>query len=574
MRDRTAAVESEGPRFSRMRKLTQVSRALTHATSVDEVLSLTVARAVDLLDAEQAVVLLQDGSGHLEVRATHAVSPEALRKANADPGATLEARLAALLGEAFAQRSIAVPLVVSGKVSGALAVAGDGNRLTEEEAEWLLSALADQTMVALEKERLDELQGRAREQAFIARVGERLLAQHDVRATLPDVLEAAREMLDVDLACAFERLNDGGFSLIASAGLGGQLRASAVLRGAEATWESAALEQERPLVFDSESGDLQGRAAFLGLDLGVTSGLLVGIDHPRGFGVLGLYTRARRSFAQPQRDLLASLAALLGSALEREAAEAQLRAASEMREDLLAIVSHDLRNPLTAIVAAASLLSNNSGRGGADRVARCSDIIGRNARRMSSMISDLLDFERVRGGGLQIQQAEHDISLLLDEAVEMMQPQVKEKSQRLTNQSPSLMLSWCDRERLLQVLSNLLGNAVKFTPQGGAITIGADLLQGEVCIFVRDTGPGIPEADRPHIFDRYWQAKRSDRRGIGLGLPIARGIVEAHGGKIWVESEMGRGTTFFFTVPSIEGQAAPDRGARAGEPEEPASHDP
>jgi signal transduction histidine kinase len=572
LRDRTAAVEAEEPRFTRMRKLTQVSRALTHATSVDEVLSLTVTRAVDLLGAEQAVVLLQDGGGRLDVRATHAISPEALRDANADPAATLEARLAALLGDAFAQRSIAVPLVVSGKVSGALAVAGDSKHLSEEEAEWLLSALADQTMVALEKERLDELQGRAREQALIARVGELLLARHDVRAVLPEVLAAARETLDVDLACVFERLHDGSFSRLASAGLRGEVRAPAVLRGAQASWESAALDHERPMTFDADPEDRLGRGAFLGPNLGVTSGLLVGIDHPRGFGVVGLYTRARRSFSQPQRDLLASLGALLGSALEREAAEAQLRSASEMREDLLAIVSHDLRNPLTAIVAAASLLSNNDVRGSADRMARYGDIIGRNARRMSSMISDLLDFERVRGGGLQIQQAEHDVSLLLDEAVEMMQPQAKERSQRITNRSPSLTLVWCDRERLLQVLSNLLGNAVKFTPQGGSITVGADVVPGEVRVFVRDTGPGIPEADRPHVFDRYWQAKRSDRRGIGLGLPIARGIVEAHGGKIWVESEKGRGTTFFFTIPSIDAHAAPGYGGRAGAPEEPHSH--
>lgn len=132
----------------------------------------------------------------------------------------------------------------------------------------------------------------------------------------------------------------------------------------------------------------------------------------------------------------------------------------------------------------------------------------------------------------------------------MIQPQAREKSLHLTSHSPDAATAWFDRERTLQVLSNLLGNAVKYTPEGGTITLGAELLPTEVVISVRDTGPGIPPDDVPHVFDRYWQAKRSDRRGIGLGLPIAKGLVEAQGGKLWVESEPGRGTTFFFTLPA------------------------
>jgi len=107
----------------------------------------------------------------------------------------------------------------------------------------------------------------------------------------------------------------------------------------------------------------------------------------------------------------------------------------------------------------------------------------------------------------------------------------------------------CDHDRVIQVLSNVLGNAIKFTSDGGLIRLGATADGAEVRFFVADTGPGIPAAEVPHVFDRYFQARRRNREGIGLGLSIAKGIVDAHGGRIWVESDLGRGSTFFFTLP-------------------------
>jgi PAS domain S-box-containing protein len=109
--------------------------------------------------------------------------------------------------------------------------------------------------------------------------------------------------------------------------------------------------------------------------------------------------------------------------------------------------------------------------------------------------------------------------------------------------------AWIDSHQILRVFSNLIGNAIKFTPEGGAITVHTERLEREVLFSISDTGPGIPEEQLPHVFDRYWQARKGDRRGAGLGLAIAGGIVEAHGGRIWVESRLGQGSTFFFTVP-------------------------
>ena len=125
------------------------------------------------------------------------------------------------------------------------------------------------------------------------------------------------------------------------------------------------------------------------------------------------------------------------------------------------------------------------------------------------------------------------------------------KSLRVHNDIPEGALSAsCDHDRMIQVLSNVVGNAIKFTPDGGAIHVGATRDGDRIRFSVADNGPGIPADELPHVFDRYFQARRKNRDGIGLGLSIAKGIVDAHGGRIWVESEEGRGSTFFFTVPA------------------------
>lgn len=533
----------------RLRKLTQVSRALTHATSLDQVLSLTVAEAVQLLDGSRAALLLYDQAGRLQVRATHAITGELVVHADEGPEATLERLLGAALGEAVGENAVAVPLIVSGKVTGALAVIRGGTQIPEEEEEWLLSALADQTMVALEKERLDVLQGRAQQQALIARVAHHLLEQHDVPSLFSEISTAVCETLGVDLAGLFTHKPDGTFELLGGKGWSTPASAAELPEQDGSSVEERAFSSKIPIEFGATSRD-EGKSsvAFL-YEPRITSGLVVAVEPPERYGVLGIYTRSPRVFSQEERDMLASLGALLSSALERAAAEAQLRAAAEMRDDLLAIVSHDLRNPLFAIISAASLLSEGDVLDDRAATLRWVDAIDRNGRRMAGLIRDLLDFESLRGQGLSMTLAEHEIGQLLGETLEMMHAQAAEKSLQLTGAAPASATAWCDRERTLQVLSNLLGNAVKFTQEGGTITVGAEILPAEIRLFVRDTGPGIPPEDLLHVFDRYWQAKRSDRRGIGLGLPICKGLVEAQGGKLWVESELGRGTTFSFTLP-------------------------
>jgi signal transduction histidine kinase len=166
------------------------------------------------------------------------------------------------------------------------------------------------------------------------------------------------------------------------------------------------------------------------------------------------------------------------------------------------------------------------------------------------MIQDLLDVKRMESGRLTIDAQPEAPDTIINDTVDMLRPLALGSTVMLeTNIAEQLPLVFADAARVQQVLSNLVGNAVKFTPRNGRITVCAEGIDGEVRFAVIDTGSGIPAEQLPHIFGRFWQAKTSDRRGIGLGLAIAKGIVEAHSGRIWVESHVGLGSTFYFTLP-------------------------
>ncbi len=233
------------------------------------------------------------------------------------------------------------------------------------------------------------------------------------------------------------------------------------------------------------------------------------------------------------------------------------RRATRAREDLLAVVSHDLKNPLGVVqLASALLLRGAQGRPGGEPVQKQASRIQAAADRMGRLISDLLDWGRIEAGGLPLEPSEQDVASLVMEAMESVRPLAEARGLRVGAELPDEDVQVkCDRTRVLQVLGNLLGNALKFTPDGGQLTVGARRHRGEVQFWVRDTGTGIRSEALPHVFERYWQAKDAESRGTGLGLYIAKGIVEAHGGRIWAQSEPGQGSTFTFTLPVV-GQGA------------------
>jgi signal transduction histidine kinase len=242
----------------------------------------------------------------------------------------------------------------------------------------------------------------------------------------------------------------------------------------------------------------------------------------------------------------------------REAEEA-LRAAVRAREETLAVVSHDLRNPLGSISASAELLQEVSL--GPDKLRMQLGFIQRAADRGNRLIDDLLDVSRIDAGVLAVRPARCAVAPLVDEAVAAVASRAMERSLDLhVRVPPDLPDLWADRDRMLQVLGNLLGNALRHTPQGGRIDVEAGLAGGDdVDLSVADTGPGIAEEDRAHLFDRFWRRDRAARSGAGLGLAIVKGIVEAHGGHVTVESVEGQGSRFRVTIPTAvpSGPATP-----------------
>ncbi len=237
----------------------------------------------------------------------------------------------------------------------------------------------------------------------------------------------------------------------------------------------------------------------------------------------------------------------------RKSVEAALEQAVAARDVVLGIVAHDLRNPLSLITMAANAM-RRAGNEPERRDAETPEVILRAAKRMNQLIEDLLDVARVEAGQLRVEFALLLAGDLARDAVEMQRP-LAEASGLTINVAvePDVRTVSGDRRRLLQVFENLLGNAIKFTQPGGCILVRVAVKNEDVMFSVTDTGAGIAPDAVPHLFDRFWQATtRAGRLGAGLGLPITKGIVEAHAGRIGVESEVGRGTTFFFTIPASQ----------------------
>ena len=260
----------------------------------------------------------------------------------------------------------------------------------------------------------------------------------------------------------------------------------------------------------------------------------------------------------PSVEALARRAVL---SIENALLYGEARQATRGRDEVLAVVSHDMRNPLHTILlgtgAALEILPADS------PVRKTLDSVRRAALRGERLIRDLLDVTRLESNRMQLEREPVAVRELLTEASEGVAATAREQAITLTVAADSEDVVLIDRHRALQVIDNLLSNAVKFTGRGGHVNVGARLIAGEERFWVTDDGPGIPREQQQFMFRRFWQSRRADRRGIGLGLTIAKGIVDAHGGRIWLESEPGKGTTFWFTLPLAEGGSAAES-TRAG----------
>ena len=267
-------------------------------------------------------------------------------------------------------------------------------------------------------------------------------------------------------------------------------------------------------------------------------------------GVLTLYREAGRPpMSAGERSIATELSVRAAFALDNARLFTSARQATSARDHALGVVSHDLRNPISAIGMSARALLSSIPVDDVERRALLANIVA-SQDLAQRMIRDLLDVASIETGHLAVEERPVAVVPLLDRAVALFAPEAAQRGVALAlGELPRLPQVWGDDERLVQVLSNLLSNAVRHTPPGGRITLAARCLDYDVEIAVIDTGPGIPAASMPLIFERYWTVRgNAPKGGTGLGLAIARGIIEALGGRLWAESVEGEGSTFRFTL--------------------------
>ncbi|MCY1022363.1 PAS domain S-box protein [Pyxidicoccus sp. MSG2] len=278
----------------------------------------------------------------------------------------------------------------------------------------------------------------------------------------------------------------------------------------------------------------------------------------RILGVIILWTtESGRHFGARDLTLAEELASRAALAIDNACLHEQSEQATRTRDEVLRVVAHDLRTPLNVITLSAETLLKRSPEQRATDT-RPLESIRKAVARANRLIRDLLDVARMEAGHLSVERAQLETTALVREAIEQYRALAEMKSLQLTadvpEDAPPLL---ADHDRVLQILSNLIGNALKFTPEGGHIVVRAVPEGGMLRFSVKDTGAGIDSEDLPHLFEPFWQARVGRKDGAGLGLAIVKGLVDAHSGHLWVESSPGEGSTFSFTLPTAYPTAEP-----------------
>lgn len=426
--------------------------------------------------------------------------------------------------------------------------------------------------IAIEHKHSEDDQKRAEmEQRLLADVATMVGSSLDRRAALAAVAQTVVPLL-ADL-CLIDEVGEDGMSERREVAFGSEekqwdladrFRSLAPHQGGK-TPQARALETGKPVLVPeiadpaAEGIDQDERHADAMRAAGVRSMIVLPL-HSRGkeLGVLTFVVGdSGRRYSADDLNLAEEVARRVAAGLDNARLYEQAQRAIRAREEMLAIVSHDLKNPLSTILMSTALMGTASGDGDRRKSRKEIDRIRRAAERMNRLIQDLLDTASIDAGKLSVERRRLSVVPLVHETIEALQPLAASKSLHLHSDLPSDLPEISgDSGRLQQVFTNLVGNAIKFTPAGGTITVRAEAADGDIQFSVTDTGSGIPEESRPHLFERFWQARRTARQGTGLGLSIARGIVVAHGGRIWVESHVGEGSTFFFTLPAALHDAA------------------
>ena len=475
------------------------------------------------------------------------VTPDMIRR-NAQSERHLE-----MLTELAPASSMIVPLVTHGRTVGVMTLsAGHARRRYDETDLALATEVGRRLAMAMQNARLYR---RARE------ARDRVTRLQQVTSAFSEAL-TPENVAAVAVAQGAAAIGAASGSLIVfdESGTGFDvLHAERCPEDLHAAWRLLPDETAGELVESVRGGSalfFESRAQWEALHPGLepsgvpnASGAVVPLlEQGRAAGALVFGFDEWRAFSTRDRELIQSIGRQAALALERTRLyEAEQRAVAA-RDEILGVVAHDLRNPLSAIDMYAHLIDESLPR---DHHAR---VHGQAIRALSDqanrLIQDLLDVTRIEAGRLWVEPLPVSAEALVNPAVEMLRLQAEaediEMEKRIDGNAPRV---WADPARVGQVLSNLLGNALKFTEPKGRIVVSAEAKEAEVVFTIADDGAGIAPEHLEHLFDRFWQARGARRTGVGLGLSIAKGIVEAHRGRIWAESEPGRGTTIYFTLP-------------------------
>ena len=462
------------------------------------------------------------------------------------------------------------PIALRGRILGALTlVNAEAERCFGPADLEMTQELASRAAQAIENARLyrdaqqarREAEAAADRLAVLARLGEAIAESLEPDRALQQLARLAVQGL-ADYAVAY-RLEDGAVRRAALAhadpdrqplveelvqagppALDDSYGAGAVLRTGEAMMVSDIPEELL------ERATQNGTHLELVRRLAPRSSIIVPLAaRGRTLGALALATTDHSGKRYDQDDLTFAQEMANRAALLVDNARLFFRAqeATRARDEMLSVVSHDLRNLLGTMTTAIDLLELDPPE---DRRARTRASLRRAANQMSKLLDDLLDVAQIEAGKLALSRKRFELGSLFAEILSLHGPVAEYQGIRIDRRLPGARFEIdADRNRLAQALSNLVDNALKFTPEGGQVTMAAELDGGEVRISVSDTGPGIPPEKLPHLFDRFWRADLDANRGTGLGLTIARGIVEAHGGVIQVASHPGEGTRFTLVLP-------------------------
>lgn len=446
---------------------------------------------------------------------------------------------------------LAVPIRYEEENRGTLFLANKrGAAEFSESDQAVVELLAERAALVLEIARLRQVEDREHARlAFLAKAGPILAESIDYQTTLDAIVHLLVPSI-ADVATIKVIEDDGAAVRVAAhhvdPGRREQLRSSSrrippdrLPRGVR-----EAIETKHAVRFDLDGGD--GYLRELGAAHAVFAPLIL---RGRTIGVLSLGVIAPdRTYNDDDVRLAEEIAHHAALAIDAARRYQSERRAVRSRDALLAVVSHDLRNYLTSIRLGVQLLSAAAPVDDRRAGRRHVEAVRRSADRMLGLIDGLRDAAMMEKGDFTVATKIVDAVALLEDAVATLAPYAEKASVRLKTELPAALPAiTCDRERVLQVLTNLLGNALKFTPEGGQIRVRAERDAGWLRICVDDTGQGIPEQALPRVFDKYWKGPAGG--GTGLGLFIAKGIVEAHGGHIWAESRPGQGSTFSFTLP-------------------------